>query len=594
MKLILTPVFFLMGILDWIKNWFSDKSVCHLCGREFVGAGSVCPLCEPTEREYQPQTSSRPASYSPATPDSASSTPETAGSTPDLFSATPRQVDFVPSAGHATKPVKKPKTSRSTVSLKNLDASKFEPISTAEAFELTSGSNWRSAYWDSLSQIPPQTLPRIQVINKTMVGLGLISSQQLARIYELNEQYSSYKSSWTQIEEAATLAIQRSRDQRQRVREQKKQEAAERKRKRQSEIKRRWETDIVFLGRGVSKGLANRQSQVEKLQSANLPVLATPLDVANSMELSIKHLRWLAFHDAALRRTHYVYFDVPRKSGGTRQLAAPQPKMAAAQQWIHENILQKITPHEAAHGFAKGHSIVTNATPHIGKKVIVNVDLEQFFPSINFFRVSGLFEKMGYSPAVATILGLLCTEAPRRQIRMRGEDFYVACGPRALPQGACTSPAISNLISRHLDIRFSALSQKLGWCYTRYADDMTFSCTDERNNQLGYLMARIRHITSDEGFSLNEAKTRILRPNSRQTVTGLVVNDKLSVPRKTIRKVRAILHNAKRTGLQPQNREKHPNFVAWLDGTISYIEMANPPQGKKLRSEFVELTRVTK
>jgi retron-type reverse transcriptase len=160
-----------------------------------------------------------------------------------------------------------------------------------------------------------------------------------------------------------------------------------------------------------------------------------------------------------------------------------------------------------------------------------------------------------------------------------------------LPQGACTSPALSNLVARRMDSRLSGIAAKLGWNYTRYADDLTFSADGEAGEKIGYLLARIRHIAQDEGFAVNESKTRVQRPNTAQTVTGLVVNRQVAVPRTTVRRLRAILHRAGREGLAAQNREGREHFEAWLRGMIAYVSMANAEQGKKLRLAWEALQR---
>ncbi|HVW37484.1 MAG TPA: reverse transcriptase family protein, partial [Pirellulales bacterium] len=350
-------------------------------------------------------------------------------------------------------------------------------------------------------------------------------------------------------------------------------------------------TDIVFLGRGVSRRLADRAAHVERLERLGLPLLAEPSDVAKALGISISRLRWLAFHNEAATRIHYVRFSVPKRSGGVRELSAPHRSLAAAQQWILDNILVRVPVHDAAHGFVTGRSTVTNATPHAGKHVIVNADLKDFFPSITFPRVRGVFENLGYSPAAATILALLATEAPRRTMVYAGQTYEVATGPRALPQGACTSPALSNLVARRMDSRLSGIAAKLGWNYTRYADDLTFSAEGEAGEKVGYLLARIRHIAQDEGFAVNESKTRVQRPNTAQTVTGLVVNHRVAVPRTTVRRLRAILHRAGREGLAAQNREGREHFEAWLRGMIAYVSMANVEQGEKLRLAWKSVNR---
>src|SRR5262249_23544665 len=131
--------------------------------------------------------------------------------------------------------------------------------------------------------------------------------------------------------EQARAAVEASEAERKRVKEQKKAEAAERKRKHAEDVARRKATDVIFLGRGVSRGLADRRANVEKLQAARLPILASPADVAAALGVSISRLRWLAFHSDAAERIHYVRFTVPKKSGGVRELSAPHRDLAAAQ-----------------------------------------------------------------------------------------------------------------------------------------------------------------------------------------------------------------------------------------------------------------------
>jgi retron-type reverse transcriptase len=369
----------------------------------------------------------------------------------------------------------------------------------------------------------------------------------------------------------------------------KKRLSLERKQKRDAEVAKRRAEDIVFLGRGVSGKLGDRRSNVEALAKHGLPALSTPAEVAKALALPIGRLRWLCFHNDAVSKPHYVYFEIPKRSGGMRLLSAPHEALSKAQQWILENVLAKMPVEAPAHGFVKGRSTVTNATAHLGQGVVVNLDLSDFFPSISFGRVRGLFESMGYSPAVATIFALLCTEPPRRKVIYDGTPYWVAVGERGLPQGACTSPQISNLISRKLDRRLFGMTKKFGWTYTRYADDLTFSAQLETlengkkgRKDMGMFLARVRHVVQEEGFAINPKKGRIQHAGGRQEVTGIVVNDKLSVPREEVRKLRAILHAAKTTGLEAQNREKIPHFEAYLRGKISYLYMVDPDRAMVL------------
>jgi retron-type reverse transcriptase len=181
-----------------------------------------------------------------------------------------------------------------------------------------------------------------------------------------------------------------------------------------------------------------------------------------------------------------------------------------------------------------------------------------------------------------------------------GRPYHVATGPRALPQGACTSPALSNLASRRLDSRLTGIARKLNYTYTRYADDLTFSHVEDgeaasaagsSEYKVGYLLARIRHIAQDEGFTVNESKTRVLKRAARQEVTGVVVNDRPGVPRPLYKRLRAILHRARHEGLAAQNRENRPNFEAWLEGMIAYVAMVNAKQGQALADALAEIPR---
>jgi retron-type reverse transcriptase len=342
--------------------------------------------------------------------------------------------------------------------------------------------------------------------------------------------------------------------------------------------------DILFLGRGVSGRLHLRDSDGAKLTAAGLPVLSAPADLAAALNLSLSHLRWLAFHADVATRVHYVTFRVPKKSGGTRTLSAPHRTLAAAQRWVHDHVLRHLPAEGPAHGFVPGRGPVSNAGRHAGRAVLVGLDLKDFFPSITFPRVRSVFGRLGYSPAVATLLGLLCTECPRRVVEYGGTRYHVATGPRGLPQGACTSPALSNQVARRLDKRFAGLAHRLGLTYTRYADDITFSGDVALEPRLGYLLGKVRELVEDEGFAVNEKKTRVRRRNAAQVVTGLVVNDRPGVARREVRRLRAILHRARTEGLERQNRDGRPNFRAWLAGMIAYVSMVRPEAGARLKA----------
>jgi len=470
----------------------------------------------------------------------------------------------------------------------DLDASQFTPLADSEVKKQARalGGPWGNPWFGRRDLIPPADDPRTLLIDRALVGHGYLTPEELTEIHEVGAQMDLVRPDLALASRAADEAVARDNSEKEAAKQRKRKEAQERKEQHARDVATRRQTDIAFLGRGVSKGLADRRANVEKLGLSGLPVLASPSDVAIALEVSIPRLRWLSFHSEAAGRVHYVRFSVPKKNGGTRELAAPHRDLARCQRWILRNLLDKVQAKPQAHGFVIGRSTLTNASAHVKRSVVVNLDLVDFFPTITFPRVRGVFEQLGYSPAASTVLALLCTEAPRQKVDYAGTPYHVATGPRVLPQGAATSPALSNLVARNLDARLSGIATKLGFTYTRYADDLTFSGDEDASKRLGHLLARVRHIAVDEGFRVNEDKTRVRRRNKAQMVTGIVVNERPGVPRSEVRRLRAILHQAGRQGLAAQNRENHPHFESWIRGMIAYVSMVNPAQGRALRASL--------
>lgn len=452
---------------------------------------------------------------------------------------------------------------------------------------------YKTAWIGRVDTIPPQSDERTALIDRGLVLRGFLNTNELAEIHRVGDlwlrHHDAVRLAETLGRKAGAEAVEQLRRERAERKERKRAEAAERTRLRAEAVARRKSTEIDFLGRGVSSGLVDRRSNVEKLTERGLPVLSSPADVATALGVSVPRLRWLAMHTEATERPHYIHFEIEKKSGGRRLLAAPHKELASAQRWILEKIVRRVPPEEAAHGFVPGRSTVTNALPHSGSGIVVNLDMKDFFPTITFPRVRGLFRSLGYSPAASTLLALLSTEPPRRPVRYDGRLTWVAVGDRALPQGACTSPDISNLVTRRLDRRLEGMAAKHGWRYTRYADDLTFSRPPGGGDGTGALLARVRHIVTEEGLNLHPEKRSIRRSSRRQLVTGLVVNAHPAVPRTEVRRLRAILHDAAQTGLEAQNREKRENFQAWLEGRIAYVSMVDPAKGERLRAAFLAL-----
>jgi len=331
---------------------------------------------------------------------------------------------------------------------------------------------------------------------------------------------------------------------------------------------------------GASAQQRYASTNLESLRQHDLPEFRSEWELAEWLGLPLHRLRWFTHDKAADTVWHYVQYTIPKRSGGTRTILAPKRELKALQRKLLHELIEKIPPSHLAHGFIKARSTVTNADQHTGRAFVLRLDLRDFFPSITYRRVRGLFIRLGYSFSVASVLALLCTEYQRERYERNGIPYYVSIGERHLVQGAPTSPALSNLIARGMDYRLNGLASKRDFSYTRYADDLTFS-GDSLDDTLKILDVAQRIIPS-EGFAVNKAKTKIFRQSSRQMVTGIVVNQQTSTPRQLRRKVRAILHNAQQTGLHAQNKEGHENFRAYLLGLIGYIHAANPQHGAQL------------
>jgi RNA-directed DNA polymerase len=250
----------------------------------------------------------------------------------------------------------------------------------------------------------------------------------------------------------------------------------------------------------------------------------------------------------------YTEFEIPKRSGGTRRINAPHPLLKAVQRQLHDLLAHCVSEieqasnlqhaHKLSHGFHPKRSIITNAVRHRNKRWVFNIDLKDFFPSINFGRVRGYFLKnryFGLRPKVATVIA------------------QIACHNNELPQGAPTSPIISNLVASILDMRLARFARKNGCSYSRYADDITFStnrrdfpkalasCPDEKAGlwEPGY---QLLQIIGRSGFQINDRKTRMQYERSRQDVTGLIVNEKINVKREYYKQVRAYCDRLFKTG----------------------------------------------
>lgn len=306
-------------------------------------------------------------------------------------------------------------------------------------------------------------------------------------------------------------------------------------------------------------------------------------DVANLLEVPYMHLIHILYR--APQAYRYRTFLIPKRSGGTRQISAPHPTLATLQAKLNSVLRLVSTPRLSAHGFVQDRSILTNALQHAGKRYVLNLDLEDFFPSIHFGRVRGLFMKGPYDlpEPVATVLAQIC------------------CNQGKLPQGAPTSPLISNMICFRLDGQLQRLAAASRCFYSRYADDITFSTTSSRFPQAiaapdldswgngVRLGAELVRIVESNDFRINYQKVRIQLPNFRQEVTGLVVNESPNVRRRLVRQVRAMLHAWEKYGKDPAESE----FISKYDRRSRNPSLNRPSFGRVIRGkvDFIKMVK---
>jgi RNA-directed DNA polymerase len=252
---------------------------------------------------------------------------------------------------------------------------------------------------------------------------------------------------------------------------------------------------------------------------------------ANQAGLGVDELaRRLKMDEAALRavKVEYRELRIPKKSGEARLLNAPADALKTVQRTILRRLLGKLSAHPSAMGFERGQSIATNAAPHVGAAVLLKMDIRDFFTATSVNRVREYFHTIGWNGDAADLLTKLTT--------YKG----------GLPQGAPTSPRLSNLLNYRLDAYLFLVGAALSAKYTRYADDMTFSFSEENRAHIARAITATQEAVDEYGYHLHTAKKlRIARRHDRMIVTGLVVNQRLNLPRATRRRLRAVEHHLK-------------------------------------------------
>jgi RNA-directed DNA polymerase len=322
-----------------------------------------------------------------------------------------------------------------------------------------------------------------------------------------------------------------------------------------------------------------------------VPPLRTTVELAQWLSLDPSQLDWFADvqgrnpKQSDPRLNHYSHRWVPKRGGRFRLLEVPKPRLRAIQRHILHELLDRIPPHEAAHGFRAGRSVRTFAEPHVGKTVVWRLDLKDFFPSVPASRIHAVFRTAGYPAAVARALTGLCTTTLPARARCPDPTGVPALfRQRHLPQGAPTSPALANLAAFRLDLRLASWAADCDVHYTRYADDLAFSGGIDLARAGHRFRRGVFQVIVDEGFTPNVAKCRWMSPGGRQQLAGIVVNRHPNLRRDELDRLKAILTNCVRHGPASQNRDGQLDFRGHLLGRIAHVSFLNPARGKILRS----------
>lgn len=313
--------------------------------------------------------------------------------------------------------------------------------------------------------------------------------------------------------------------------------------------------------------------------------------------ISSKQLKHFSSDKLASKR--YRTFYIRKKNGSLREINAPSYQLKFILNALNIAFAAVFVPDDVAMGFSSGKSVVDNAKVHIGHNYVFNIDLKDFFPSIPQARVWKRIQLPPFNlpKDVANVVAGICC------------SYNKELGRNVLPQGAPTSPLLTNAICCNLDRRLKGVAKRFGVHYTRYADDMTFSSMHNVYHEDGEFRKEVLRIIGDQGFTLNDKKTRLLRNGERQEVTGLIVNTKANVTRKYIREIRWILHNWETFGYAKSYALFYPRYKSEkgyikkgepvmenvVGGKLNYLKMvkgANNPTYKKLQNRYEALQQI--
>lgn len=315
---------------------------------------------------------------------------------------------------------------------------------------------------------------------------------------------------------------------------------------------------------------------LQKLKNFNLPIITSVNHLLKLLDISPEEEKKYLYSDNRKKNLYYEY-NIPKKNGGVRKIEVPDEKIKLIQKAINRVILSNFNMPQSCMGYMKGKSIVDNALPHVSAITLMKFDIKNFFPTINLKKVVGQFRYFGYGKNVSKYLGYLCVN----------KDF-------CLPQGAPTSPMLSNLVCIKLDKRIEAFCKKYNLNYTRYADDITISSLEKLSRlKCEYIKSFVDMVIVEEGFIPNQEKYRRFVNGQALKVTGITVNTKANVDKKIIRElenaIRYILKYGLDSHLNRINYDSDIDYTNHLYGLAFYIKMVDKDKGLKYIEELKKL-----
>ena len=339
--------------------------------------------------------------------------------------------------------------------------------------------------------------------------------------------------------------------------------------------------NFVHLGKGVSNWLNFKDENEFELQQNDLPTIPCASRLSEFLEMPISKIKFLAYHRKSSKIYHYLDFYIPKGKKGRRLISKPKEEIAKTQKIIKNKILDKLKFSDAVMGFISGKSHVNNAREHVNKDFLINVDIQDFFPSVTFYQIRSVFRKLGYSGEVSTVFALLTTKPKATLLNINSNKYYLFSDNRSLPQGACTSPTLSNLVLTKIDNQLIARSISLGYKYSRYADDLTFSTGKAAKNKM-QMLYMIQKTLELHKFKANPQKTKLLGKSNSQNVTGIVINSgKLNIPRSWRKKLRAAVHQFQFI----DDPEVKTQELIRLLGCVNYLKISH----SKMAQHYFEL-----